>query len=321
MHYLYFIIYCNVRNKNFYLYVLLIIFYSSLLIYPDKPVMRTSISNLNGDQQNILNHLSKNLKRAVKPLMIICYGHRSSITFQNSAFSNCGIEKKSQSVFDLFLIISDEEILPDSSILEIARRNCDENTIDNLMVFRMHDVLLNLKHKSRFFSGIFRSGILLYGDKNALAMIPHPLPPVCFAGNPEKAELLTLLQQAQQCLGKVERNLDNGHDDPQLNILLLNASAVYALRYFIAAYLGIDIRGGLRKLLSLSVNISNELNAVFPRSTMEEKILFHVINLSFIDEGFCPGPMVVQTLFKRVANMVAVSQGMVHRKLTQLLPA
>lgn len=282
--------------------------------------MRTSVSNLNGDQQNILNHVSKNLKRALKPLMIICYGHRSSITFQNSAFSNSGIEKKSQSVFDLFLVISDEEILPDSSLLEIARRNCDGNTVDNMMIFRMRDVLLNLKHKSRFFSGIFRSGILLHGDKNALAMIPHPLPPVCFAGNAEKTELLTLLQQAQQCLKKVERNLDDGQDDPQLNILLLNASAVYALRYFISAYLGMDIRGGLRKLLTLSVNVSNELAAVFPGSTMEEKILFHVINLSFIDEGFCPGPTVVQTLFKRVSNMVAISQGMVHRKLAQLLP-
>lgn len=283
--------------------------------------MRTSISNLNGDQQNVLSHISKNLKRAVKPLMIICYGHRSSITFQNSAFSNSGIEKRSQSVFDLFLVISDEEILPDSSLLEIARRNCDGNTVNNLMIFRMHDVLLNLKNKSRFFSGIFRSGILLYGDKNALAMIPHPLPPVCFAGNQEKAGLLNLLQHAQQCLRQVERNLNDGHDDPQLNIILLNASAVYALRYFIAAYLGMDIRGGLRKLLGLSVNVNNELNAVFPGSTVEEKILFHVINLSFIDEGFCPGPMVVQTLFKRVSNMIAISQGMVHRKLSQLLPA
>lgn len=44
--------------------------------------MKTSISNLNGEQQNILNHLCENLKRALSPLMIICYGHRSETAFK-----------------------------------------------------------------------------------------------------------------------------------------------------------------------------------------------------------------------------------------------
>jgi|GEM_PF-2975031 len=283
--------------------------------------MRTSISNLNGVQQNALSHLSKNLKRSINPLMIICYGHRSSTTFQSSAFSNSGVEKRSSSVFDLFILISNDEVLPDSSILEIARRNCIEGNAANIIVFRMGHVLLALQNKNRFFSGIFRSGILLYGDKDAMKMLPHPLPPVCFVNRSEKEGLKSLLQHAQQCLAKVEQGLQDGYYDPQLNIILLNESCVYITRYYIAAYWGIEMHGDLKKLLNFTLNINSVLADLFPCNTMEESILFHVINLSFIDEGFCPGPVILETLTKRVGKMIAVSQGGAQKKIAQLLTA
>ncbi|HEY0174811.1 MAG TPA: hypothetical protein VGC08_00445 [Pedobacter sp.] len=283
--------------------------------------MRTSISNLNGDQQNVLNHLSKNLKRAVRPLMIICYGHRSGTTFQSSAFSSSGMVKKNHSAFDIFMVIDDSETLPDSSLLEIARRSCNENLTSNMIMFRMKDVVYGLQHKSRFFACIFRNGILLYGNKNALNMLPHPLPPACFTNNSEKERLQVLLQHAQQCIRRVDQNLQSEYDDPQLNIILLNESAVYAARYFILACWGIEPDGDLRTLLDFSANISNALTEVFPRSSMEELILFHVIGLSFIDEGFCPGPLMIRSLFKRITSMISVSQSCVQRKMAQLLPA
>lgn len=283
--------------------------------------MRTSISNLNGEQQNALNHLSKNLKRALRPLMIICYGHRSSVTFQSSAFSNSGLEKKSWSVFDIFILISNDEVLPDSSVLEIARRNCAEGNVDNLVVFRMDTVLSALQRKNRFFSGIFRNGILLHGNKEVIKTLPHPLPPVCFTTHREKEGLYQLFKHAQQCLRKVELDLENGSDDPQLSLIFLNEACVYITRYYIAAHWGIEMQGDLKKLLNFTANISNVLAAFFPCNTIEEAILFHVINLSFIDEGFCPGPVIIQTLFKRISKMLAVSQSGVQKKITQLLPA
>lgn len=239
--------------------------------------MRTSISNLNGKQQNAVSHLSKSLKQALKPLMIICYGHRSSVTFQSSAFSATGLEKKNQSVFDVFIVISDDEILPDSSILEIARRNCS-GSADNLMIFRMNKVLSALQNKSRFFSGIFRNGILLHGNKDAVKMLPHPLPSVHFTTSHEKKGLSALLQHAQLYLKKVELNLAGGCDDPHLSIIFLNESCVSVLRYYIAAYCGFKMDGDLRMLLSFTKNINNTLIDQFPCNTMEEVILYHVIN-------------------------------------------
>lgn len=281
--------------------------------------MRTSISNLNGEQQNILHHLSKCLKRTIRPLMIICYGHRSSVCFQSSAFFNAGMEKKNSSVFDLFILIRDDEILPDSALQEIARRSSPDGRADNLIFFRMKDVLINLEHQNRFFSSIFRSGILLYGDKSSLKLLPHPLPPVCFTNDREKELLYKLLQHAQKCAAEVEHHLKHGSDNPQLSLILLNEAAACAVRYFMVAYWGIDIHGDLKQLLSFSENINPALKNVFPNNTAEEVLLFHLINLSFIDQGFCPGAFTIQTLFKRVLKMIAIGQHAAQKKIAQLL--
>jgi hypothetical protein len=283
--------------------------------------MKTSISNLNGAQQNRLHHLSKGIKRTLNPLIIICYGHRASVKFQSSVFLESGSPKTSSSVFDIFLMISDEETLPNSSVLEIARRSSTADNIGNIMVFRMQEVLSGLQQKNKFFSGIFRKGILLHGNKNAVRLLPHPLPPVCFINADEKQELCILLQRAQQSLLKVERNLKTGCDDSHVNILLLNESAIFSLKYYIAAHWGITMEGKFKDLLRFTFNITGKLNQIFPCNTMEELILFHIINLSLIDEGFCPGDATVRTLFKRVSEMIAFSQSCVQRKIAQLLPA
>lgn len=283
--------------------------------------MRTSVSNLNGTQQNVLNHLSKNLKKALNPLMIICYGHRSGITFKSSVFSNSGMEKKSVSVFDIVIVISDDEVLPDSSLLEIAKRNCGADTADHLMIFRMQQVLNDLADKKRFFSSILRRGILLYAGKDALKALPHPLPPSCFISKKEKGSLVALIRQAQQYLGRVEESLNVGAADQRLMVLLLHESAVAAARCFISAHYGMEMQGTLKKMLDFTVNIDTALAEIFPCDTIEEKILFQVISLSFIDEGYCPGTAIIGILFKRITKMIVVSQSCSQRKVAALLSA
>jgi hypothetical protein len=283
--------------------------------------MRTSISNLNGEQQNQLLHLNKAIRKALNPLVILCYGHRASTSFQSTVFLNSGPGKSSSSIFDIFLMIGDDEVLPDSAVLEIARRSSAEHNAGNILIFRMQEVILNLQNKSRFFSSIFRKGILLHGRKNVMNLLPDPLPALCFTNDNEQQRLSSLLQQAQQCLLKVEKNLKNGYDDPQLNIIHLNQSAVYSIRYFIAAYCGAEVQGNLKELLEFTVNITGELKMIFPCNTMEEVILFHIINLDLIDEGFCLGDTIIRTLFKRVSKMIAASQSCAQRKIAQLLPA
>jgi len=281
--------------------------------------MRTTITDLNGEQQNCLLHLSKGLKRAVSPLMIICYGHRSFFAYQNSAFSETKLVKKTSSVFDFFLLVDDGDILPDSTLMEIARRNTSAERTGNILIFRQEEVLANLRQGSRFFANILRKGILLHGDNNLLQQLPHPLPPVCFTSSEEKLKMQYLLKQAQGCLNKMDKKSFDGQYDTYMDILLLNEAAVNAIKYFFLAYCGVEIGGDLKRLLGLSVNISNKLNEVFPRTTVDEMILFHVINLDFIDEGFCPGPEVIRALRKRVEKLIAVSQRLGQSKIARLL--
>lgn len=283
--------------------------------------MRTSISNLNGEQQNRLHHLNKALKRALNPLAIICYGHRAQINLQSSAFLNSGTVKTNTSVFDIFLMLSDNEVLPDAIVLEIAKRCFAEDIAGNIIVFRMQEVLQGLQNKSRFFSGIFRKGILLYGNKNAMHTLPSPLPAICFTTYHEKQQLSFLLRHAQEQLLKAERNLKNRMSDIHSNIALLHESAVFSLRYFIAAHWGSDIQGDFKDLLKCTANTGGEFSHVFPCNTTEEVVLLDVMNLSLLDEGFCAGDHMVLTLFKRASKILAVSQRCVQRKIAQLLPA
>jgi hypothetical protein len=279
--------------------------------------MKTTISNLNGQQQNALNHLSKSLRRAIQPLMIICYGHWSSTAFRSSVFLNTGMQKKNAAVFDIVIIVSDHEILPDSVLMEIAKRNSLGNPAERLIILRMADVLRNLEQNNRFFSLIFRKGIVLHASKEVLNMLPDPLPAVNSIAALEKQRLDSLLQQARVCLNKAELALGSGTGDPGLITLLLNESAVFAARYFIAVYCGIELQGEFKKILNFSANISASLTAVFPRNTPEEQLLFHVINLTFIDEGFFPGMAILSILCKRVARLLAVSKSAAQQKLAE----
>jgi len=282
--------------------------------------MKTSISNLNGEQQNLLNHLNKNLKRALRPLMIICYGHRSGTIFKSSSFSKAGIEKKNWSAFDLVVLIDDNEVLPDLALQEIAVRNCRQNADDHVLVFRMREVLTDLERKNRFFASIFRHGILLHANKDALKLIPDRLPSVCFMSKQEKAHLFKLMKHAQQCLTRAEEELKENNADPYLSLLLLNESAIYAVRHFIVAHCGIEIRGELKDTLNFSVNINQQLTDIFPCSTIEEKLLFQIISLSFITEGYRPGPEILPILVNRIGKMISVSQSSSDRKTADLLP-
>jgi hypothetical protein len=279
--------------------------------------MRATISNLNGEQQNVLHHLSKRLKMALNPLMIICYGHQASITFKTSVFLNTGMEKRSSAVFDILIVVSDDEVLPDSSLMEIARRNSMENPTERLIILRMRDVLQNLRYKSRFFAAVFRKGILLHANKEALKLLPSPLPGTGLISKYEKRHLAITLQYAQECLDKARHDSSSGAD-PLLVMLLLNESAVYAARYFVGAYCGMELRGDFKKVLNFSVTIDPALAAVFPRNTREEELLFHIINLTFIDEGFFPGPAVLDILFKRISRLIAVCQKYSQKKLAEL---
>lgn len=283
--------------------------------------MKTSISNLNGEQQNVLNHLSKNLKTALRPLMIICYGHRSETAFKSSAFLNTGMEKKNSSAFDLVIIVKNNEVLPDSSLYEIAKRNCSPVSDDHIIIFRVEAVLLGLQLKQRFFASIFRKGILVYANKEALHALPNPLPASCFITNSEKERLFMLKRHAQKYLTEVKRGLDKISADPYLMLLQLNESAVYILKYFILANCGLEIREDLRRTFNFSNNISDALVKVFPCNTIEEKLLFHMMDLSFIDEGFCPGSEVIRILCKRITRMLTISERISKIKMADLLPA
>lgn len=57
-----------------------------------------------------------------------------------------------------------------------------------------------------------------------------------------------------------------------------------------------------------------------PCNATEEIILFDVLNLSLPDKGFCAGENMLETRCKRAAEMLAISQRCVQRKIAQICP-
>lgn len=283
--------------------------------------MRTSMSNLTGEQQNSLHHLAKALKRALNPIAIICYGHQANIDFQYSVFSKSGTVKNSTSVFDIFLMLSDADSLPDPAVLEIAKRCFPEHIAGHVIVFRRSEVLSGLKNGNRFFSCIFRKGVLLYGNKNAMPEFPGNIPSSGVMTYHERQQLSFLLQQARQSLFAAELNLKTGMDDIQSAIGSLHECVIFSLRYFIGACWGTELRGDLRDLLTCTSGTDKALARIFPCNTTEEAVLFDVLNLSLIDQGFSPGDRMVQTLFKRASGILAISRRAARRKMAELLPS
>jgi hypothetical protein len=276
--------------------------------------MRTSISNLNGEQQNRLYHLNKVIKRALNPLSIICYGHRSQVNIQHSAFLKSGNLKTNTSVFDIFLMISDEELLPDTIVLKIAKRCFPKDIAGNIIVARMQEVLQGLKTGSRFFYLLFKKGILLHGNQHLIHTLTAHFPQASIFNHQEKQKLSSMLQQAQQHLIKAERYLKAGFSSTHSTIASLHDAVVFSLRYYINAEWGTDLKTDCRTLLKFTANTSTEFSRVFPSNTKEETLLLDLINLSLIDEGFCPWEQLLMTLFKRASKILALSQSHVQRK-------
>lgn len=185
----------------------------------------------------------------------------------------------------------------------------------------MEAVLLGLQLKQRFFASIFRKGILMSANKEAVHALPNPLPAACFITNSEKERLFILRRHAKKHLAQVKKGLHDISADPYLMLLQLNESAVYILKYFILANCGLEIRENLKRTFNFSNNISDALLKVFPCDTTEEELLFHMMDLSFIDEGFCPGSEVIRILCKRITKMLAISEGISKIKIAELLPA
>jgi len=280
--------------------------------------MTSSISHLNGDQQNKLNHLSKNLKNLVKPVAIICYGHRSTTYVQNSVFTNPATSTKKNTVFDIFLIINDHETLTEPTIKEMIKLNCGKNVTEHLLIFRLNEVISGLKDRNRFFLTVFKKGILLSGSNELLKLLPDSLSVPSLITVKEKRELGCLAAFAQRSIEAVKLNLLDDYLNPRECLINLNAAAVSVLRYYIAGICGIGACEDFKSLLEFSTGINDKLKRFFPANTPEEIIFMEIMNLSFIDEGFCPDASIIRTLCKRVATMITVSQSVVEQKFSAL---
>lgn len=282
--------------------------------------MKITIDNLNGEQRNELQHLTKELKRSLSPLIIICYGHRTRRSSGSSAFLNVDALKKQSSTFDIFLTIRDDDPSTDIEILQIARQIC-LNCTGNVLVFRLKEVKNHLEQKNRFFASIFRKGIILYGKPVMQTTFPQPLPSLVPDRVAEQKEMVTLMKTAKENLQTVKNSLLDECPDPISCLCLLNESATCSIRYLAVASCGVDVIGGFEDLLDFSENITFEISNVFPRNTVDEVIMADLLSLRLMDQGFSVSHERLQAIYQRTAKLNRTTKGFVLRKIWSALPA
>lgn len=262
--------------------------------------MKNTISNLNGVQQNQLHHLSLSIRRTARPLLIVCYGYRSTATVQSSAFSGTCTVRKCHNEFDFFILIRKEECLSDDALREMILRSAGPGIRLNIIVYRQNRPALQRMKDRYFLKTICRNGIVLYGEPRKLFADQE------LSGQTVKmpeTDHLQFLHTGRKQLREAGKILEKGPADLQYCLLLLNSAAFQAMKQLICTHWGYLPEGNLHTLAGYAATISPLPAALFPCSTIEEKLLYNLLLLNYIDEGFCPAAPLLQVLHQRVSKL------------------
>jgi hypothetical protein len=285
-----------------------------------------SISQLTGREQTDLRKVTKRLVENISPELIFCYGSRVAETVTRSCFTQKRRNEDCLAMYDLVIIISDNEQFEDTIITTLAERLLKKDVLANVIVHREGFVHTEIEEGNFFFSWIFRSAIILYDKNNALKRMP-PLTTKtkCFKMYPQTAhavrEHFANAKSYLSAAGEQYRN--NVYAD---SLYLLNQSAVSSCKSVIRGCLGYEIISpGLGKLISLTCNFTEEIFNVLPRDTKEERHLFSLLSeVPTADKNNELGtlhPEEISILLERVQQMQQVSEDIKHQKaaLTTLL--
>ncbi|HVT87203.1 MAG TPA: hypothetical protein VHD35_18550 [Chitinophagaceae bacterium] len=264
--------------------------------------LHQSISHLTKQEQTDLRQIVKTLSATVHPLLLYCYGMRSSLQLHRSCFTQKRKSNSGHSVYDLLMVLHDKEALTDEAVTLVAKRMIGSSTNTNILVHRFSFMKTQLLEMNFFFTWVHRSAILLINRDNSFAQLPP---------SNKKTDILPASQQThiaiKEKLDKAKSLLTSVQAQWTLQpygatLGLIKEAATEIMKALLVTGLGYDPIGcSIEMMMKLSENFTTIPADSFPANTAEEKNIYSLLTTEMAPEKINHTTMMV--LLNRVKEL------------------
>lgn len=133
--------------------------------------MKNYIGQLNGKEQNAVYCIRKLIANQLNALIIYCFGSKTNVSIQRSAFTKSHFKEKREFTCDLLIITPDTMVVDEEKRSEIQEMIIHFGTV-NMVIHPLSCVLRKLNEGNIFFSWVQREGLLLFDRNNSTQLLP-----------------------------------------------------------------------------------------------------------------------------------------------------
>ena len=134
--------------------------------------MKNYIGQLNGKEQNAVYCIKKLIANQLNALIIYCFGCKTNITIQRSAFTKTQFKEERQFTCDLLIITPDTTVVDEEKRSEIQEMIGHFGRV-NMVIHPLGFVLKKMNERNLFFNWIHREGMLLLDRDNSTHLLPQ----------------------------------------------------------------------------------------------------------------------------------------------------
>lgn len=136
--------------------------------------MTNYISQLNGKEQNAIYCIKKLITNQLNALIIYCFGCKTNISIQRSAFTKTHFKEERQFTCDLLIITPDATVVDEEKWAEIQEM-IGHFGIVNMVIHPLGFVLRQMNEGNLFFNWVHKEGMLLLDRNNSTQLLPTPI--------------------------------------------------------------------------------------------------------------------------------------------------
>ncbi|MBN9383838.1 MAG: HEPN domain-containing protein [Chitinophagaceae bacterium] len=279
--------------------------------------MNTSLEHLPEHKQKQLREITGIIVKAVDPEKVILFGSHATGRWVEHRYTEGGIVYEYISDYDILVITKSGESRKDYEVQDLIENRCVYKTPVTVITHDIDFVNKMLREGQYFFTDIEKEGILLYDAGNTPLAERKPL---------STAEAKAIAQQYfEQWYGGAKEFYIDAQNACQRGsyknaAFYLHQATERIYNAIILVHTGYKPKThNLDKLKRYSKRFSQELDAVFPDNTPQEKHLFDLLKRGYIDTRYKDSYEItaeeLTTLIERVGKLQVIAERLCQEKI------
>lgn len=283
--------------------------------------MQTLLPYIAESQQMLIQETISEIAEAVTPEKIVCYG----IRIQSSRLWSSFVQEPEDKVFtalDLLIILHEKDKGKRESVSDIVENFSSDSIKLIAVVHSMDAVNTNLEAGNLFFDTLHQRGILVYDNNRVPLSIPSREAlngieqAACNQNNQRKLDLARMFHETACDCATDGRN--------EVAVFMLHQAVELTCIALLRTCLGYrPTTHSIRKLFTLTENITPDLRQLFPGSTAQEMEIFNILQRAYSDVRYKDGYTVsadrVLILVERVSKLLTVASTLCQGKWNQII--